>query len=60
MEGQEGRAAARQKSAEMVVAGIFLALGALVIFDSVRLGSTWSADGPKPAAPDETHFSKAA
>ena len=47
MEGREGRAAARQKSAEMVVAGLFLALGALVIYDSVRLGSTWGADGPK-------------
>jgi len=48
MEGQDGRAAARQKSAEMVVAGIFFLLGALVIFDSVRLGSTWGSDGPKP------------
>ena len=48
MEGQQGRAAARQKSAEMVVAALFFLLGALVIYDSVRLGSTWGADGPRP------------
>jgi putative tricarboxylic transport membrane protein len=48
MEGQDGRAAARQKSAEIVVAALFFMLGALVIYDSVRLGSTWGADGPKP------------
>ena len=48
MEGQQGRAAARQKSAEIVVAALFFLLGALVIFDSVRLGWTWGADGPKP------------
>ena len=48
MEGQEGRAAARQKTVEIAVAVIFLLFGALVIYDSVRLGSTWGADGPKP------------
>lgn len=48
MEGQEGRVAARQKSAEMVVAALFFLLGAIVIYDSVRLGWTWGADGPKP------------
>ena len=48
MEGQQGRAAARQKSAEIVVAALFFLLGALVIYDSVRLGSTWGADGPRP------------
>ena len=48
MEGQEGRAAARQKSVELAVAALFLLFGALVIFDSVRLGSTWAADGPRP------------
>jgi len=48
MEGQEGRAAARQKSAEIVVAVLFFLIGALVIYDSVRLGWTWGADGPKP------------
>jgi hypothetical protein len=48
MQGQGGRAAARQKTVEIAVAALFLALGALVIFDSVRLGATWGSDGPKP------------
>ena len=48
MEGQEGRAAARQKSAEMVVAALFFLFGAIIVWDSVRLGWTWGADGPKP------------
>jgi putative tricarboxylic transport membrane protein len=48
MQGEEGRVAARQKSAEIVVAALFFLLGALVIYDSVRLGSTWGTDGPKP------------
>jgi hypothetical protein len=48
MEGHEGRAAARQKSAEIVAGALFLLLGAVVIYDSVRLGWTWGADGPKP------------
>ena len=48
MGGEASRAAARQKSVEIAVAALFLALGALVIFDSVRLGATWGSDGPKP------------
>ena len=44
----EGRAAFRTKGAEIVVAALFLVLGAMVIYDSVRLGMTWSADGPRP------------
>jgi putative tricarboxylic transport membrane protein len=47
-DGQAGRAAARQKSVEIVVAVLFLAMGALVIYDSVRLGATWGSDGPRP------------
>lgn len=31
----------------MVAAGFF-ALGCVVIFDSVRLGARWAADGPQP------------
>jgi hypothetical protein len=38
----------RVKTAELAVAGILFALGAIVIFDSVRLGATWAADGPQP------------
>ena len=44
----EGRAAARQKSAEIAVAALFFLFGMLVIYDSVRLGWTWGADGPRP------------
>jgi hypothetical protein len=46
-EGREGRAALRYKSAEIAVAAFFLALGALVIYDSARLGIGWADDGPK-------------
>lgn len=42
-----GRAALRQKSAEMVVAGLFFLAGAIVVYDSVRLGAKWADDGPQ-------------
>jgi putative tricarboxylic transport membrane protein len=32
---------------EIVVAGLFLVVGALVVYDSRRLGSTWGSDGPQ-------------
>jgi hypothetical protein len=48
MEGQdEGRAAFRQKGAELVVAALFLLAGAIVVYDSMRLGSKWADDGPQ-------------
>ena len=48
-ESREGRAACRRKSAEAGVAVLFLALGALVIYDSVRLGVGWQeVHGPRP------------
>jgi hypothetical protein len=46
-DGGEGRAALRQKSAEMVVAALFFIGGAVVIYDSVRLGARWGDDGPQ-------------
>jgi putative tricarboxylic transport membrane protein len=46
--GREGRVAFRTKSAEIAVAALFLFAGVLVMYDSVRLGSTWGDDGPKP------------
>ena len=46
-DGGEGRPAFGQKSAEVVVSVLFLALGALVIYDSVRLGARWGSDGPE-------------
>lgn len=42
------RAACTVRTAEMAVAAIFIALGAIVIFDSVRLGARWGTDGPQP------------
>jgi putative tricarboxylic transport membrane protein len=45
---REGQVAFRHKSAEIVVSALFLIAGALVIYDSVRLGSTWGDDGPQP------------
>ena len=48
-EGREGRAAFRQKSAELAVAALFLAVGVVVITDSVRLGFGWQeVHGPRP------------
>jgi putative tricarboxylic transport membrane protein len=42
------RPAFRYLAAELAVAGVFLLLGAIVIFDSVRLGARWGANGPQP------------
>jgi hypothetical protein len=47
-DGREGRAAFRVKSAELAVAALFFVFGAIVIYDSQRLGSGWAADGPRP------------
>ena len=42
-----GRAALRQKSAELVVAALLLLTGAIVVYDSLRLGAKWTEDGPE-------------
>jgi len=48
-EGQEVRAAFRRKSAEIAVAAFIFLLGAIVIADSVRLGTGWQEiHGPRP------------
>jgi hypothetical protein len=48
-EGEARRAAIRVKGAEVAVALLFLALGGLVIYDSVRLGIGWQeVHGPRP------------
>ena len=39
--------ALRQRSAEVVVAALFLLIGAIVIYDSLRLGAKWGDDGPQ-------------
>lgn len=48
-EGEDRRAAFRVKGAEVAVAFGFLALGGLVIYDSLRLGIGWQeVHGPRP------------
>jgi len=47
-EGEQGRAAIRVCAAEIAVAAFFFALGAIVIYDSARLGMGWGDDGPRP------------
>jgi putative tricarboxylic transport membrane protein len=47
--GPAERPAFRRKGAELVVAGLFFAFGAIVISDSVRLGFGWQeVHGPRP------------
>ena len=43
----EARAALRQKSAEIIVAALFFLAGAIVVYDSLRLGTKWAEDGPE-------------
>ncbi len=47
-EGEGGRPAFGIKSAEIALAIFLLAFGAIVIYDSVRLGARWADDGPQP------------
>jgi len=43
------RVAFRRKSAEIAIAALFFTFGAIVIYDSVRLGSGWQeVHGPQP------------
>ena len=44
---EAGRVAIRQKSAEVAVAALFFLLGAIVVYDSFRLGARWADDGPQ-------------
>src|SRR3954465_8825580 len=46
-EGGEERPAFTQRSAEIAVAALFFLLGAIVVWDSVRLGARWAEDGPQ-------------
>ena len=47
-EGGSGRSAFSIRTAELVVAALFIVLGSIVIYDSRRLGANWAADGPQP------------
>jgi putative tricarboxylic transport membrane protein len=46
-DGREQQAAFSQKSAEVAVAALFFILGAITVWDSVRLGANWGSDGPE-------------
>lgn len=46
-ESNEQKAAFHVRTAEIVTAAGFLAIGAIVIFDSLRLGMGWKEDGPQ-------------
>jgi hypothetical protein len=47
--GEPARAAGgiTVRAAEIAIASLLLGLGALVVFDSRRLGATWGSDGPE-------------
>jgi len=44
---ESAQAGTRTVLVELVVAAIIFALGALVAYDSYRLGSSWASDGPQ-------------
>ena len=47
MEEQQGRAMGSHRTWEIVVAVAFFAFGALVAWDSRRIGASWASDGPQ-------------
>lgn len=47
MSDHHDRPAASVRTMEFVVAGLLFLLGAVVVFDSVRLGARWGDDGPQ-------------
>ena len=46
-EGRGERAVGSMRTWELVVAGMFFAFGALVAWDSRRIGNAWAEDGPQ-------------
>ncbi len=44
--GRSAQRAVRVVTMDLVVATLIFALGALVVFESVRLGASWGSDGP--------------
>ena len=44
---ESGPASVRTVVIDLVVAVVIFALGALVVYDSYRLGSSWGSDGPQ-------------
>lgn len=47
MENQKQQSAASMRAVEIGVAAVVLLFGALVVFDSYRLGARWGDDGPQ-------------
>ncbi len=48
MEEKSGKSAASLRAVEIWTAVIVLLFGAIVVYDSQRLGSRWGDDGPQP------------
>ena len=46
-DASQGRGAFSYRTAELAVAGVIFALGAIVMADSWRLGARWASDGPQ-------------
>jgi putative tricarboxylic transport membrane protein len=46
-DARQHRAVGSVRVWEIVVAALFIAFGALVVYDSRRLGSSWGSDGPQ-------------
>ncbi len=46
-EGSGGKAAIKTRTMEIAVAAFILLCGAIVIYDSARLGAKWGEDGPE-------------
>jgi putative tricarboxylic transport membrane protein len=44
---RDDQPAASTRTVELVVAGLVFVFGAVVVFDSVRLGWGWASDGPQ-------------
>jgi putative tricarboxylic transport membrane protein len=47
MHDNNDRPAASTRTLELVVAALLFLLGAVVVFDSLRLGARWAEDGPQ-------------
>ncbi len=47
MDGESERSGVSRKAVDLLVAGLIMALAALVMYDSRRLGSSWAFDGPQ-------------
>lgn len=48
MEERSGKSAASLRAVEIWTAVIVLVFGAIIVYDSQRLGSRWGDDGPQP------------